>query len=114
MQPASDRSLPGNIFVAIALCAILAGCSGVYLDRRDTISLSGGDAVASNKVAQMIDPWPREAANPNIAFNGERIQRGIERYRTGRTTGLQTTSTSSVKFEPLLLGAAPAAPASSP
>jgi hypothetical protein len=104
-----------NALALIALCALLAGCAGLYLDRRETISLTGGDAVAANKVAQMIDPWPAAAADPNIAFNGERMGRAIERYRTGRTAPLQTTSTSSVKFEPVLLGgAAPAAPAGTP
>jgi hypothetical protein len=105
-----------HLLGALALCAGLAGCSssGLYLDRRETISLSGPDAVATNKVAQMIDPWPWEAANRDIAFNGERIAAAVARYRTGRTTALQTTSTSSVQYQPVLLGAAPAAPASSP
>ena len=58
---------------ALALAAVLAalgGCSE-YLDRRDTIALSGGDAVATNKVTQMVDPWPRASADRNIAFNGD-------------------------------------------
>ena len=114
MQPPDSRRTAWNVLAALALCVLLTGCSGLYLDRRETISLTGGDAVASNKVAQVIDPWPAEAANPNIAFNGERIARGVERYRTGRTTPLQTTSTSSVKYEPVLLGAPPAAPAGGP
>ena len=38
--------------------AALAGCSE-YLDRRDTISLNGGNSVATNEVTQMVDPWPR-------------------------------------------------------
>ena len=62
---------------------MLAGCSE-YLDRRDTVALSGGDAVATNRVTQMIDPWPRASADRNIAFNGEKMQSAVERYRTGR------------------------------
>ena len=33
-----------------------------YFDRRDTITLGAGDAMATNRVTQMIDPWPRPAA----------------------------------------------------
>jgi hypothetical protein len=32
----------------------------------------------------MVDPWPREAANNNIAYNGTVMQSAVERYRTGR------------------------------
>ena len=70
MRPSS------NVLRALALAALvaaLAGCSE-YLDRRDTISLGGGDAVATNRVAQMVDPWPRASANRNIAFNGEKME----------------------------------------
>ncbi len=66
-----------------ALLAVLGGCSE-YLDRRDTIALSGGNAVATNVVTQMVDPWPRASANRNIAFNGPRMESAFERYRTNR------------------------------
>ena len=65
------------------LLAVLGGCSE-YLDRRDTIARSGGNAVATNVVTQMVDPWPRESANRNIAFNGPKMQSAFERYRTNR------------------------------
>ncbi len=52
----------------------LGGCSDIYYDRRETISLGADDAVETNKVAHMVDPWPRYSANRNIAFNGERMQ----------------------------------------
>lgn len=65
----------------LALGTLVGGCSDIYYDRRETIALGGPDAVASNKVTQMIDPWPPNSANRNIAFNGERIQAGVERYR---------------------------------
>ncbi len=75
---------------ALALATLLGGCSGTwpdphgYLDRRDTIALSAGDAIASNNVTQMYDPWPAYSANTNIAFNGQRAQTAVERYRNGR------------------------------
>ena len=99
----------------LLLCtAALGGCSDIYYDRRETIAFGAGDAVAANKVAQTIDPWPAAAANRRIEGHGERMQRAIERYRTNKTTPLQTTSTSSVQYTPVMAPAAPAAGGSSP
>ena len=82
---------PSSNFVrSLALAAVLAmlgGCSE-YLDRRDTIALSGGNAVATNKVTHMVDPWPRDSANRDIAFNGAKMETAIERYRTNKLTVL--------------------------
>lgn len=77
-----------------AVLATLAGCSE-YLDRRDTIALSAGNANATNQVTQMVDPWPRDSANRNIAFNGSRMEAAYERYRTGRVIQPRGTGTSS-------------------
>jgi hypothetical protein len=59
----------------------LGGCSDMYFDRRETISLGANDHIAANRVEQMIDPWPRYVGNKNLAFNGERMQAAAERYR---------------------------------
>jgi len=75
------------------LLAALAGCSE-YLDRRETISLGGGNSVATNKVTQMVDPWPRDSADRNIAFNGARMETAVERYRTNRVIPPQGIGTS--------------------
>jgi hypothetical protein len=88
------------IVVVIVLSALLAGCSDLYYDRRESVTFQAGDAPASNAVAQTIDPWPRAAANRTIATNGERMQRAQERYRTNKTTPLMTTNTSSVNMQP--------------
>ena len=65
----------------VALGATLGGCSDIYFDRRETIALGANDHIATNRVAQMVDPWPRYVGNKNIAFNGERMQGAAERYR---------------------------------
>jgi len=91
MQPSSNM-LRG--FALTALIAALAGCSE-YLDRRETISLSGGNSVASNKVAQTVDPWPRASADKNIAFNGAKMETAFERYRTNRVVQPRGVDTSS-------------------
>ena len=61
--------------------SVLGGCSDIYFDRRETIALSADDHLQANKVEQMVDPWPRYVGNKNIAFNGERMQAAVERYR---------------------------------
>jgi hypothetical protein len=80
MRPSS------NIARALALACLAASlCScAEYFDRRDTISLGAGDAVATDKVTHMVDPWPRASANKNIGFNGEKMQTAVERYRTNK------------------------------
>jgi len=82
-----------RILALATLLAALAGCSE-YLDRRETISLGGGNSVATNKVTQMVDPWPRASADRNIAFNGAKMETAIERYRTNRVIAPQGIGTS--------------------
>jgi hypothetical protein len=83
-----------RVLALAALLVALAGCSE-YLDRRETISLGGGDSVATNEVTQMVDPWPRDSADRNIAFNGSKMETAIERYRTNKVIPPQGTGTSS-------------------
>ena len=64
--------------------AVLGGCSE-YLSRRETISPVAGDAIATDEMTQMVDPWPRVAAQRNIGFNGQRMESAVERYQTNRT-----------------------------
>lgn len=86
-----------NMVQALVIAAVLstlAGCSE-YLGRRDTISLQSGNAVQTNKITQMVDPWPRASADRNIASNGVVMQSAVERYRTGRVIQPNNTATSS-------------------
>jgi hypothetical protein len=71
----------------------LAGCSE-YLERRDALSVQSGNAVQTNKVAQMVDPWPRDSGDRNIAYNGAAMGSAVERYRTGRVIPPSGNSTS--------------------
>jgi len=88
--------------LALAATTLLGACTDMYLDRRDSVSFGAGDAVAVNKITQMIDPWPPYAGNRNIAFDGERMQAAAERYRTNKVTPLSTAATSSVQYAPVL------------
>ena len=83
----------------IAGAILLAGCSDIYFDRRETIVPSTGDAVAVNKITHMVDPWPPASSNKNIAFNGEKMQVAVERYRQGRIIPPVNATTSSVAYQ---------------
>ncbi len=100
------RKIPGACVVLALigpiLGATLGGCSDIYFDRRETVALGADDHIASNMVAQMVDPWPRYVGNKNIAFDGERMQAAAERYRRHeviRPVPL-TTNTYSVQSPP--------------
>lgn len=85
------------VTVAVPLLAgmMLAGCAD-YVVRRETVSLNGGDAIATNRATQMVDPWSRASADNVIAFNGEKMQSAIERYRRNKVIqprGLGATTT---------------------
>lgn len=98
----------------LAICALvgasaLAGCSNpdLYLDRRESISLSAGDDVYSNQVAHMVDPWPPQSANRNISFNGQRMQAAVERYRTNKVIPPTNATTSSAGYQAPVIAVAP-------
>jgi hypothetical protein len=79
--PSNTKAVALALTVLAASCA-LSGCSDIYFDRRETVVPYAGDAKAINQVTMMVDPWPPHSANRNIAFNGERMQGAVERYRT--------------------------------
>ena len=60
---------------------------------------SPGRAGATDRVAQMIDPWPRNVGKRDIAFNGEKMQNAVERYRTGKTPPPVNVTTSSAAYQ---------------
>ena len=88
-QPETKQKKQGvvrTIAASTMLAAALAGCSDIYYARRDTIALSAGDAIAANGAEQTVDPWPPHSGNTNIAFNGQKMQLAIERYRLDKVT----------------------------
>ena len=86
----------------LALCLLLGttlgGCSDIYFDRRDTISLVSGEAMAANRVTHTIDPWSAASERNNIAYNGEKAATAAERYRTGRVIPPVNATTSSAAY----------------
>ena len=88
-----------KLFVAATLLGVtLGGCSDIYFDRRDTISLVSGEAMAANRVTHTVDPWSAASGNRNIAYNGEKAAVAAERYRTGRVIPPVNATTSSASY----------------
>jgi hypothetical protein len=84
-----------RIAAGVVTLTALTGCSE-YLARRDSITLNAGDAVMTDRVTHMVDPWPRASANRDIAFNGDRMEAAFKRYRTGNViqpVGINTGTT---------------------
>ncbi|HUD89607.1 MAG TPA: hypothetical protein VMR17_24380 [Xanthobacteraceae bacterium] len=86
MSPRGINGARRAIAAAVLLGALVAGCSDVYYDRRETVALGADDAVAANQIEQMVDPWPPHSNNKDLTFNGERMQRDVECYRKDRVT----------------------------
>lgn len=87
-------------FVAVILLGVLAGCSDIYYDRRETIAFGGADAIATNNAVQMENPWPAAAQSRQVAGNGIVVQSAVERYRTGRVIPPRGNSTSNAAAPP--------------
>lgn len=75
------RALGAGIVLAAGLAT--AGCED-YLDRRDTMTLGVGDAVAVNKATQTINRWPASARKDRWQSDGERARAAVSRYRAGK------------------------------
>jgi hypothetical protein len=97
-MPMCFASATKTIVATALITAMLGGCSEYYFDRRDGITLYSGDAMATNRVTHMIDPWPAASGNRNIAYNGEKAATAAERYRTGRVIPPVNVTTSSAAY----------------
>jgi hypothetical protein len=95
----SSSARTRTLATVVALGAALGGCADIYCDRRETISLGANDAVETNKVVHMVDPWPRYSVNRQLAFEGERVQTAYERYRHNRVITPVNVTTSSVAYQ---------------
>jgi hypothetical protein len=96
----SAPAITGLIVLALSgLGTMLAGCSDIYFDRRETVALGADDHIATNRVAQMIDPWPPYVGKRQIAFDGQKMQSAVERYRNNRVIPPVNVTTSSTAYQ---------------
>jgi hypothetical protein len=111
MSRAIDRSRFRALTAALVCGSLVAACSDMYYDRRDTVSFQAGDAVAANKVVHAVDMWPAAAGYRDIESNGQKMQGAVERYRTNKVTppvGIGTSTITPAQSAPA------AAPSTSP
>ena len=107
-----------GVVSAVLLASVLAGCSDLYYDRRETVSFAANDAMASARAVQTIDPWPAASSNRNIAYNGAHVAGAVERYRTCQVAEPRGTNTSTYgggnQAQVAQIGCTPAAAGSAP
>lgn len=80
-----------KLLTALGVALSLAACDK-YMDRRDTVTFGSGDAVAFNKAAQIIDPWPQSARTIEHGMSGEQAEAAMENMRRRSRSG-ESTST---------------------
>jgi hypothetical protein len=74
---------------ALGATLLLAGCSvppwddvvEQYAARKDTVTLSAGNAPRTNEAVHTIDPVPPNAFNTQIPADGQRMAGAVERYK---------------------------------
>jgi hypothetical protein len=62
----------------------LGGCSNQYLERKDTLEFSAGDAVDWNDAQQIANPAPRRANDTRIVADGQKAVSAVRRDTDGR------------------------------
>ena len=77
----------------VILCVAALGLGGCktygndegarYLQRKDTVTLSAGDANRANAVAQTLHPWPPGVGDRRIPMQGTRAARAMDCYKQG-------------------------------
>ncbi|MEO1793874.1 MAG: hypothetical protein AAFU50_04610 [Pseudomonadota bacterium] len=67
----------------LASAIAVAACREDYLDRRQGVTLTGGDAMAVNARVQTINPWPPTAHQSRAKTDGEYLRQVIKTHREG-------------------------------
>jgi hypothetical protein len=70
-----------------------------YNRRSDSITLGLGNAVAHNIAVQTIDPWPAYVGKSRIDVDGERIMKGVTRYKENKSIPPRGLATESITKE---------------
>lgn len=76
---------PLALTIVVATALLTTACAE-YVSRRETVGFAAGDAVAANKVLQIIDPWDRRASWTDIDQDGNRAVRAVDTYRSGESS----------------------------
>jgi hypothetical protein len=68
-------------FATAVLCTLGLGACDKYMDRRDQVTFGVGDAIAYNKAAQIIDPWPASSRTVTHGMRGEQAEAALAKLR---------------------------------
>lgn len=69
--------------LAAVACLTLAACDNRYIERKDTLTLGAGDAVAANAAVMTHNPWPKRSQDDRIPMDGVKAEAALVRYRAG-------------------------------
>jgi hypothetical protein len=72
-----------KIISLMVVCFAVSGCSNQYLERKDTVTLSAGNAVAWNSAQQIPDPAPPRSNDTRIVADGDKAARAVQRNIEG-------------------------------
>lgn len=96
-----------NRMAVLLIGASLAGCQtdgndemARYLQRKDTVTLSAGDAKEVNRDTQMEAAWPRGVDDRKIPGSGTRAVRSIESVECRGPAATSTNSQTQVQSAP--------------
>jgi hypothetical protein len=67
----------------LAFLALSAGCATEETTRMDGLTVGAGNALASNSVMQMVDPWPRGVENTDLVVPAD-----LDRYRSAEASAV--------------------------
>lgn len=97
LGPASISKL--QIIAALAATVVLSACASddrfQYTGRSDKILNDTGNAVASNIIAQTVDPWSTYSRKAVSETDGKRAKAAVERYQKDRVRAPAATGASS-------------------
>jgi hypothetical protein len=108
LSPRTDRGRRLRVAAASALALLAASCTE-YLERRETIALHAGNAVAANRAIHTVDPWPAASARTDIETSGRRVVDAIERYEAGKPPNGSAPAPTIMAIPRGMPGGAPAA-----
>ena len=83
----------------VAFLTLLSGCSE-YVERREGISRTGGDAVRANIAVHVIDPWPPGAHDRRIIIDAERQTARTKAFNAGSTAPTRAETGAAAEGEP--------------
>jgi len=91
MRNSSKMPRLASVSAVLVITVFVSSCTQ-SIDRRDSISSSFGNAMATNTALQTVDPWPRQVENTHIHTDGAVTGNAIKTYRKLSSGGGKATT----------------------